>query len=545
MGETALRWRERFGPWELGLALWGVAVARGAFPPGSMWPLAVAAPAPLWVGCLGVEPRRALWRGWLYGLGFFGALVWWVVPTIHRYGGLPWAAGAACLLALSSYLALYPALGAAAVAAAARRAPARALALAPLFWVGLEGVRGVALTGFPWGDLPQALWRVDGALALAPWVGIDGVRLLLAAVAGAFAWAGAGAMRRRRLSWTGLLPAGILLPTVAAFLVLPAPIGAPVGEARVGIVQGNIDQAQKWDPAFRRATVENYLSLTRGLAAAAPDLVLWPETAMPLLIQEPSPEREVLERFARDLGVPLLFGAPAYERRGDRIESRNAVFLLSTSGQVVGRYDKVHLVPFGEYIPLGRFFPFVTKLVEGVGDFTAGPGALPLVPRGGLPALGPLVCFEVIFPGLAAEHARRGAQLLTVVTNDGWFGHTPGPYQHLAFAAWRAAETGLPLVRAANTGISAAFDGRGRLVRASALQTRDAFTVELAYPAPGATPQGRVRPLVAPTCLALALGGLFAIVRRSDPPGTQPRSTRRAHRPTGERRPWRIRRLKS
>ncbi|MBI5017554.1 MAG: apolipoprotein N-acyltransferase [Deltaproteobacteria bacterium] len=517
MGETASRWRDRWGAWELCLAAWGFVVALLAFPPGRVWLLAVVAPAPLWVSCLEGTPRRGLWRGWLYGLGFFGGLVWWVVPTMHRYGGLPWSAAGACLLVLSAYLALYPALCGAAVAAAGNRSSGLALALAPLLWTGLEGARGVALTGFPWGDLPQALWRVEGALALAPWIGIDGVRLVVASLAGVLAWAGSGGLRRHRLPWVGLLPAGVLLPAAAILLALPRPAAPRAGEVRIGVVQGDIDQAQKWDPAFRRATLQTYLSLTRKLIQAdgRPDLAVWPETAMPVLFQEPGPLRAELQRFARDQRLPILFGAPAYQSTGDRFEGRNAVFLLDETGAVAGRYDKVHLVPFGEYIPLGRFLPFVGKLVEGVGDFTPGPGATPLVARPTLPTLGPLICFEVIFPGLAAEHARQGAQVLAVVTNDGWFGRTPGPYQHLAFAAWRAAETGLPLVRAANTGVSAAFDGRGRLLQATALQTRDAFAVTLSYPQPGETPQGRIRPWISPSCLALALAGVFGTISRS------------------------------
>lgn len=513
MAETASPWRDA-PAW--GLALWGAAVAALGFPPGSLWPLAVFAPAPLWAASAGATPRRAAWRGWLYGLGFFGTLVWWIVPTILRYGGLPWPVGALCLAALASYLALYPALGAAlAASAGSRRGPAAALIVAPLAWTGLEGVRGWMLSGFPWGDLPQALWRVEPALDLAPWVGIDGVRLLVAAVSGAAAWGAVGLLLRRRLPWWGLAPAALCVPGAALLLALPSPVGVAGGDLRVGVVQGNIDQAQKWDPAFRRATLETYLSLTAGLAARGLDWAVWPETAVPLLVQEPGDGREVLERFARAARLRLLFGAPAYERRGDRVESRNAVFLLDPSGRMAGRYDKVHLVPFGEYVPLGRFLPFVTKLVQGVGDFTSGPGALPLASGAGQPVAGPLVCFEVIFPALAAEHARRGAQFLAVVTNDGWFGRTPGPYQHLAFAAWRAAETGLPLVRAANTGVSAVFDGRGRLLHRTELLARDAFAVTLPYPRPGATPQTRVRPWVGPGCLALALGGLFAIVRSS------------------------------
>jgi apolipoprotein N-acyltransferase len=185
---------------------------------------------------------------------------------------------------------------------------------------------------------------------------------------------------------------------------------------------------------------------------------------------------------------------------------------MDPQGRLAGRYDKVHLVPFGEYVPLGRYLPFIKKLAAGAGDFTAGSKVEPLKAGAELPVLGPLVCFEVIFPEVAAEHVRGGAQLLTVVTNDGWFGKTPGPYQHLGFAAWRAAEAGVPLVRAANTGVSAVFDARGRLLRSTALLSRDAFSTSVAFRRPHRTPQHRVRPWITPACLALAGLVHFAIL---------------------------------
>jgi apolipoprotein N-acyltransferase len=518
MRETERCWRD---PWMWGLAFWGACVAGFAFSPAGLWPLVLVGPAPLWFSCVREEgslrarARLGLLRGWFYGAGFFGALLWWIIPTVTRYGGLPLLAGASCLVLLAAYLALYPALGAAAVASAGRR-PAGALALAPFLWTGLEGARGWFLSGFPWGDLPQALWQVPWALNLAPWVGIDGVRLLVAACGGAIACLGAAAATpagsRFRTWWPGLLPLGILAVPAGVLLLLPSPVQPVAGELRVGVVQGNIEQGQKWDPAFREAAVETHRRLTRAVAADGVDLVLWPETALPYYVQTPTVGRAVVERLARDLGISLLFGAPAYELRQGRVEGRNAVFLVDPQGTLSGRYDKVHLVPFGEYIPLGRLFPFLSKLVEGVGDFTSGAGVVPFGARGEIPSLGPLVCFEVIFPGLAAEHLKRGARVLAVVTNDGWFGSTPGPYQHLAFGAWRAAETGLPLVRSANTGVSAVFDERGRLVRSTRLQQEEVFSQRVSYPEPKVTPQVHVRPWISPGSLALALLGLFAIV---------------------------------
>jgi len=298
----------------------------------------------------------------------------------------------------------------------------------------------------------------------------------------------------------------------AGLALAPSPLRPTDATLRVGVVQGNIDQAQKWDRAYRRVTLDIYERLTLDLVPRQPQLVVWPETAVPLNVQDGGPETSRLLALARRAGVWLLFGAPGYERLGGRVEYRNSVFLVTPSGGWAGRYDKVHLVPFGEYVPFGRYLPFLKKMVEGAGDFSPGPGVRPLSGPG-LPTLGPLICFEGIFPGLAARHAEQGARLLVVVTNDAWFGQTPAPYQHLAFAALRAAETGLPLVRAANTGVSAVFDRQGRPLTSTVLGARDAFVAEVELPPPGPTPQASVRPWISPACLALAGLAVFAILR--------------------------------
>lgn len=508
-------------PWPWALALWGAGLSLLAFPPADLWPLVLVGPAPLWASCA-LAPacgrsaaRRGFLRGWFYGFGFFAALVWWIVPTVTRYGGLPLPAGWACLVLLAAYLALYPAAAAAIFSLAFFRRPAWAFALVPLLWTSLEAVRGSLFSGFPWGDLPQALWQARWALDLAPWIAIDGVRVLLAASSALLGWLlarGFGApVAPLRKTWPGLLPAALCAAVAAVLLALPAPRAPTAGEVRVGVAQGNIDQAVKWDPSFRAATLRTYVALTREAAAEGAEFVLWPETAVPYYVQDPSLGRVVVEALARETRSHILFGAPGYAPTPAR-EGRNAVFLASPEAGVVGRYDKVHLVPFGEYMPLGWLFPFATKLVQGVGDFVPGPGAVPLPARSAVPSIGPLVCFEVIFPELSADHAAAGAQLLAVVTNDGWFGKTPGPYQHLAFAAWRAAETGLPLVRAANTGISAAFDSRGTLLRSTGLLEPAVFTLPIPYPVPHRTPAMAVRPWIAPVSAVLALLGLFAML---------------------------------
>ncbi len=506
---TGSRWRDP-RPWSA--AVVGAVAAALGFPPAGLWPVPVLGLSVLWAGAAARPDRGAFFTGWAWGVGYFGALLWWLVPTVVRYGGLGWVPGVAAIGLLVAYLALYPALTAAVVGRAARHHLPGALVLAPLAWTAAEALRGWFLTGFPWGDLPQALWRVGPALDLAPWVGADGVRLLLAALGVAPAWVVVWVLRRKRPPpWPLVVPlaAGAVWAALAA---APVPLSPPEGRIRVGVAQGNIDQSRKWDPAFREATLRIYGQLTRNAANQGTRLVLWPETAAPFYAQDRTGERVRLESLVRTERVWLLFGAPGYVRTAAGVEYRNAVLLMDPAGRLRGRYDKVHLVPFGEYVPLGRFLPFVKKLVEGAGDFRPGEGVRP-IRAPGLPSLGPLVCFEAIFPGLATRHARQGAQILAVLTNDGWFGQTPGPAQHLAFSAWRAAENGLPLVRAANTGISAVFDRRGRLVRATPQGVRTQFAVEVVYPGAGTTPQAFVRPWIAPACGALVAGGLFAILR--------------------------------
>jgi apolipoprotein N-acyltransferase len=507
-GATALWWLDRWG-WLL--ALWGAAVAVYGFPPNSMWSLVCVAPAPLWALCLRASGRIAFARGWLYGVGFFGALLWWIVPTVVGYGNLPAAAGVGYLFALAAYLALYPALCGVAVAMVARKSPTWALVLAPIAWTGLEGLRGFLLTGFPWGDLPQALWRMRLALAAAPWVGIDGVRLVLAGFATAASWAMARWLGHHSLSPRGLILSVASCAVWGLLYILPSPLGRPKGEVEVAVVQGSIEQAQKWDPAFRSQTLNVYTGLSRSVSGAHPSVVVWPETAAPFYAQEPGSERRRIESLAQELRAYIVFGAPAYVRGPSaKVEYRNAVFLMDPEGRLVGRYDKVHLVPFGEYVPFGKYLSFVKKLVQGAGDFTSGPRVEILRNGADLPVLGPMICFEVIFPFIAEALVRQGAQALVVVTNDGWFGRTPGPFQHLAFAAWRAAEAGVPLIRAANTGISAVFDATGGLVCDTRLMDRTAFATRIRFREAKPMPELSVRPWITPLCLALASFFVFA-----------------------------------
>jgi apolipoprotein N-acyltransferase len=202
-------------------------------------------------------------------------------------------------------------------------------------------------------------------------------------------------------------------------------------------------------------------------------LIVWPETATPFFFQDPSHLSAVVRNIPKLTSDWLLFGSPSYLDEGSGTEYMNSAFLLSPDGNVAGRYDKTHLVPYGEYVPLRRFFPFINKLVAGIGDFKRGDGVKAL--RIGRHDLGVLICYEGIFPEISRKYKENGAGLLVNITNDAWFGRTSAPYQHLSMTVFRAVENRTFLLRAANTGISAIIDPSGKIIKQTRLFERSAI----------------------------------------------------------------------
>jgi apolipoprotein N-acyltransferase len=327
----------------------------------------------------------------------------------------------------------------------------------------MELARGTLLTGFPWLPLAAALAPWPATIQGAAYLGVYGLSGLLAWLA---VWlAVPGPLTRQALI--------AVLAGAALFVAGNQRLGSPPardGVAHVTIVQGNVEQDQKWDPELQAATLEKYLGLTAKATGNAPtDLVVWPETAMPFFFQDQGPLAHRLTQYVTDTGVPILFGAPAHEPRADGSQAYiNRAYLVTRAG-VAGSYDKEHLVPFGEYVPLGRYLTFIHKLVAGVGDFRPGSHQSPL--RTGRLALGVLICYEAIFPELAQQRVEAGANLLINISNDAWFGDSPAPRQHLDLALLRAVEQGRAIIRGTNTGISAAIDPRGRILAQGGLFT--------------------------------------------------------------------------
>ncbi len=230
---------------------------------------------------------------------------------------------------------------------------------------------------------------------------------------------------------------------------------------RCVVIQPSIDQSVKWDPSFQEETMARYQRLTRSTYDFSPDLIVWPETAVPLFFQDGPALVKTIFSLVEESEAALLFGSPAYGRNGRQLRYYNRAYLLRPDIKTIQHYDKIHLVPFGEYVPLKGLLGFLNRLVPATGDFAPGDRIAPLALREA--SAGILICFEAIFPEISRAMVRKGADVLVNLTNDAWFGVSSAPYQHLSMSVLRAVENRRPLIRAANTGISAIIDSRGRI----------------------------------------------------------------------------------
>lgn len=447
--------------------------------------LAWFALTPLLLALATAPPGRAALLGLTCGLVYHLPLLRWITIVLGEHGGVHPLAAHAALFLLALYMALYPALFAALTTSWRGRVPL--LWSAPVIWVGLDFCRAWLLTGFPWQDLGYSQYRFPILIQVTDLVGHHGITFLLLLSNGLLA-ALILKLRQYATAKAGPRPTGApaglpAWPTLLAAALLPmlavayGAVRLPAIEARqasaatlaVAVIQGNIPQDDKWAPAYQRATVARYLELSAAALAAEPrpELLIWPETALPFYPLEHHLFSPVAG-FANRHRLALLTGAPHRQPRpGAEERYYNSAFLVGPTGRVDGIYHKQHLVPFGEYIPLRRLLPFFAPIVETLGDFTPGPGPqlLSIARTETSPAatVGALICFEAIFPGLARRMTAAGADLLVNITNDAWFGRSHAPYQHLSMAALRAVENRRGLARSANTGISAFVLPSGRL----------------------------------------------------------------------------------
>ncbi len=428
---------------------------------------------PLLLALRGQTVKNGFWLGGITGIFYFAGTVYWVTNSIYFYGGIPLIPASLITLLLCSYLALYPALFAAASVHVRNGNPRLFFIAVPLIWTALELARTYVFSGFPWALLGYTQYRLLPVIQIADITGVYGVSFLLVLVNTSVA-----EFIGEKKNWPAIVISILALVLTLGYGFVKLRPKERSDGINISVVQGNIEQDKKWDPAYQSEVIAVYKRLTLEALKHRPDLVIWPETALPFYFggtfDNDKPLTDDLIAFVKQNNVPLLFGSPTYEILSNRhIISRNSAFLLSGEGQVVAEYSKIHLVPFGEYVPLKKIFFFIDKLTQAVGDAEAGSTyTVMTVPYSELgkrkeTSLCTVICYEIIFPDLVRRFVDRGASIVTTITNDAWFGKTAAPYQHFSMAVFRAVENRVPVARAANTGISGFIDAQGRILETS------------------------------------------------------------------------------
>ncbi len=483
---------------------------------------------PLLISIEGKSRSDAFKIGLIAGIFHYLTLIYWIVTVISRYGNISLGLSLSALLLLSFYLSLYLAFFALLVVNVKKSSLYSFWGAC--IWVALEYARSHIMTGFPWcllgysqfSRLPliqiSDITGVYGLSFVIVWVNFVIYNLVFLTIKKTISTyttvhkpqatifdhkkhngqqkTGPPRSRRRRFSETAVLSEfrksgrwwaenGYAVRIIAIEIILTSLVIGFIlfyghnklkentknngKDLRVVIVQGNIDQSIKWNLDFQEKTVSIYRKLSIESADFEPQLIIWPETALPYYFQDTSQLSKEVFEVAKITHSNILFGSPGYVKYKDTMVYYNRAYIISAN-KVFDYYDKVHLVPFGEYVPLKKYIPFVHRVVPAAGDFSGGKEVKPL--HSPDLTIGSLICFEAIFPDISRKLAIKGAELLVNLTNDAWFGRTSAPYQHLSMAVFRCVENGLPMVRAANTGISAFILANGKIVDKSELFVR-------------------------------------------------------------------------
>jgi apolipoprotein N-acyltransferase len=503
---------------DLSLALLSGFLLILSFPQFNVEILAWVGLVPLLVAISKKSPTQAALVGFAAGFAFFTGLLPWIYHVLTQYGHLPGAVGVFFLLILTAYLALYFSAFAFVLRWVSNKIEIPETLYAPPLWVSLEYLRGTLFSGFPWELLGYSQFLTLPMVQIADITGVYGVsflivlvnvvlyRLLKALLDGAW-----------RAILGEILAAGLLLIFSGIYgqwqiaeMKSREKEGTPL---RTALIQGNIPQDIKWEPKFQEETVRTYADLTYRAKVVRPDLIIWPETATPFFFQDSFPFQSRILDLAQKMEAPILFGSPAYERKGRRIYHYNSAFLISPEKKVLGRYDKIHLVPFGEYAPLSGLLGFTRDIIGAIGDFYSGEEVVNLpFPQG---PFGVLICYEAIFPDLTRQFVDKGAQFLVNITNDAWFGRTAAPYQHISMATLRAVENRVPIARAANTGISGFINPSGRIIQSSDIFTK-AILLDTIYMRRSSTFYSRFGDLFTYLCLAYTALFLIFLNRRKN-----------------------------
>jgi len=489
-----------------------------SFPKANLGFLAWIALVPLLYTLKDVDIPGAFRAGFITGLVYNTGLLYWIVFVVVHYGNLPFYAGIAIMLLLVIYLSLYPALFCAGVAYFRGRG-IRGVILAPFLWVALDYVKARLFSGFPWEDLGYSQHESLSMIQAADITGVYGITFLIVLINYiVYDWihrlSSSSVTERRSLLVESIVGVSLIALVLGYGMYRMDNVKNAVkclDSTKVSLIQGNIDQSVKWSLKYQTETMKIYRNMSAEAVGHGVSLIVWPETAVPFCFQNYDDRSREVIQTARETNSWLLFGSLGYSRAGDDLSLRNSAYLISPEGTLSGRYDKVHLVPFGEYVPLRGVLFFIDKLVEGAGDFTPGEEITPLPLDGKMTGI--LICYEAIFPEISREYCMKGAELLVNITNDAWYGKTSAPYQHLSMAAFRAIENRRYVIRAANTGISAIVDPTGDIVSWTGLFERTALSGPVRF-VRQKTFYSRYGNVFACSCIAFLLMGFLISFRR-------------------------------
>jgi apolipoprotein N-acyltransferase len=507
-----------------------LAVASGlamglAFPKFDHGLLAWVALVPLFYAIEGERMRRVFWWAYLQGFASYVVQFYWIPIPLHDFADVRMEFAIFPMLLLAGIVAINTAIAIWAGEFLARRIRIPAVVTMPVAWTAVEWIRTYFPIGFPWNLLGYTAYRNLELIQFAELTGVYGVSALIVffnAVVYVVIFRRGGS-RLQAISLSVLTALMIAMVAFGTWRIGNLKNAPQAGSFKVAMVQGNIPQSLKWDPKFLPESYGVYQDETADAARRGADLIVWPEAAAAFLFQpddqypaalaSDEQYRTALLTLAKNMREPILFGAPALAQIDGHLGFYNRAYLVSVNGQgeVDAHYDKIELVPFGEYVPARAILGFfVNRVVEGFGDMIPGKEQTLFDLKGA--KLGILICYESIFPDLTRREVNEGADVLVNITNDAWYGESSAPYQVLAMAAMRSVETKVPMVRVANTGFSALIEPSGRITNRTPLFKRGTTIVDVSW-RPVRTLYTIVGDLFAEICVVLTAIGLIVAWR--------------------------------
>lgn len=430
---------------------------------------------PLFISIYGERPAKAYLLTFVAGLVWFGGSLYWIFNAVHVYGGLGVAISIVTTVLLVVVLSAYVALAPMLARWISLYWKGEMIVFLPVLWVAIALARShVPMGGFPWSNIAMSQWSMLVPIQMIDVFGIYGLIFVMVWVN----WFIAELilrLNRVRVRWVvpKLVITVIILISVMGYGIyrmraIQSEVDSAEDTLSIGLVQGNIPQDEKWNPRYRNKIMGVYRRWTAKLFDAGADLIVWPEASFPMLVWEKVESADprafgFIDEIVGNLPA-LMFGAIV---EGDGTTAYNSALMFDSKGKLTGRYDKMHLVPFGEYVPYRNLLFFARKLTAPVGDFEAGQSTEPLVFEKA--RLGPLICYEDVFPDISRDFVRNGADVLVNLTNDAWYGFSSAPYQHLALSVFRAVENRRYMIRSTNTGVSAVISPTGDVLMDSPL----------------------------------------------------------------------------